>query len=49
LEGTRADVTSYGSGWEVIVRRALFDERPGRPLVGRRTDAAASPQWEQQG
>ena len=39
LEGVRADSRRYGHSWRLIAQRVVRDERPGRPLVGRRTDA----------
>jgi glycerol-3-phosphate acyltransferase PlsY len=39
LEGVTDDVRRYGHGWNLVARRLVRDERPGRPLVGRRTDA----------
>jgi acyl phosphate:glycerol-3-phosphate acyltransferase len=39
LEGVTDDVRRYGSPWRLVLRRLVRDERPGRPLVGRRTDA----------
>ena len=39
LEGVTEDVRRYGHPWRLVVRRLVRDERPGRPLVGRRTDA----------
>ena len=39
LEGVTEDVRRYGPSWRLVLRRLLRDERPGRPLVGRRTDA----------
>jgi glycerol-3-phosphate acyltransferase PlsY len=39
LEGVTHDVRRYGHPWRVVARRLVRDERPGRPLVGRRTDA----------
>ena len=39
LEGVRADVGRYGRSWRMLALRLARDERPGRPLVGRRTDA----------
>lgn len=39
LEGVSTDVRRYGHPWRVVTRRLVRDERPGRPLVGRRTDA----------
>ncbi len=39
LEGVTGDVRRYGHPWRVVGRRLIRDERPGRPLVGRRTDA----------
>ena len=39
LEGVSEDVRRYGPSWRLVARRLVRDERPGRPLVGRRTDA----------
>jgi glycerol-3-phosphate acyltransferase PlsY len=39
LEGVTEDARRYGSSWHLVARRLIRDERPGRPLVGRRTDA----------
>jgi glycerol-3-phosphate acyltransferase PlsY len=39
LEGVTGDVRRYGPSWRMVARRLVRDERPGRPLVGRRTDA----------
>jgi acyl phosphate:glycerol-3-phosphate acyltransferase len=39
LEGVGEDVRRYGPSWRLVARRLVRDERPGRPLVGRRTDA----------
>ncbi len=39
LEGVTGDVRRYGHPWRLVTRRLVRDERPGRPLVGRRTDA----------
>jgi len=39
LEGVTGDVRRYGPSWRLVARRLVRDERPGRPLVGRRTDA----------
>jgi len=39
LEGVTHDVRRYGHPWRLVTRRLVRDERPGRPLVGRRTDA----------
>lgn len=41
LEGIGADAKRYGDLPELAVRRLLLDERPGRPLVGRREDLPA--------
>lgn len=38
LEGLSADFERYGPRWDIVVRRLARDERPGRPLVGRRLD-----------
>jgi len=39
LEGVTTDVRRYGHPWRLVAMRLVRDERPGRPLVGRRTDA----------
>jgi acyl phosphate:glycerol-3-phosphate acyltransferase len=39
LEGVTDDVRRYGNPGRLVARRLIRDERPGRPLVGRRTDA----------
>jgi len=39
LEGVTDDVRRYGHPGRLVARRLIRDERPGRPLVGRRTDA----------
>ena len=39
LEGVSADVRRYGHPRQVVTMRLVRDRRPGRPLVGRRTDA----------
>jgi glycerol-3-phosphate acyltransferase PlsY len=39
LEGVTTDVRRYGHPWQVVAMRLVRDQRPGRPLVGRRTDA----------
>lgn len=41
LEGLTADVQRFGGMPELALRRLLLDERPGRPLVGRREDLPA--------
>lgn len=38
LEGIVADARRYGAPLDLAYRRLVFDERPGRPLVGSRTD-----------
>ena len=38
LEGVRADVHRHGVSWELLAGRLARDQRPGRPLVGRRSD-----------
>lgn len=43
LEGIAADAQRYGDVPELALRRLLLDERPGRPLVGRRDDLPAAP------
>jgi glycerol-3-phosphate acyltransferase PlsY len=42
LEGIFEDVRRYGTPLELAYRRLVFDERPGRSLVGRRTDLTSS-------
>jgi glycerol-3-phosphate acyltransferase PlsY len=39
LEGVLADMRRYDHRWRIVLLRLTRDERPGRPLVGRRTDA----------
>ena len=41
MEGLVDDVRVYGHAWERVYRRLIFDERPGRPLMGPRTDPGA--------
>jgi glycerol-3-phosphate acyltransferase PlsY len=38
LEGVVGDVNHFGKGQHVVLDRVLHDRRPGRPLVGHRTD-----------
>ena len=38
LDGVVGDVNHYGGARHVILDRVLHDRRPGRPLVGHRTD-----------
>lgn len=38
LVGVVGDVNHFGKGQRVILDRVLHDRRPGRPLVGHRTD-----------
>ena len=38
LEGVVGDVNHFGKGQRVLLDRVLHDRRPGRPLVGHRTD-----------
>jgi hypothetical protein len=38
LEGVVGDVNHFGQGRHVVLDRILHDRRPGRPLVGHRTD-----------
>jgi glycerol-3-phosphate acyltransferase PlsY len=38
LEGVVGDVNHFGGARHVILDRVLHDRRPGRPLVGHRTD-----------
>lgn len=37
LEGVVDDTRQFGRPWQLVLRRVVRDERPGRPLVGRRT------------
>jgi len=41
LEGLPHDARTYGHRWRLARNRLLFDQRPGRPLVGPRTDPGA--------
>ncbi len=41
LEGLPHDARTYGHPGRLARRRLIFDERPGRPLMGRRTDPGA--------
>ena len=41
LEGLAADAQRFGGMPELALRRLVLDERPGRPLVGRREDLPA--------
>ena len=41
LEGIADDARRYGDLPELALRRLILDERPGRPLVGRREDLPA--------
>ena len=43
LEGLPDDVRTYGHLWRLIRDRLVFDERPGRPLMGPRTDPGVDP------
>jgi glycerol-3-phosphate acyltransferase PlsY len=43
LEGLPRDARAYGHTWRLVRNRLVFDERPGRPLVGPRTDPGAEP------
>src|SRR5207302_10399615 len=38
LEGLPHDTRTYGHFWRLAWDRLVFDERPGRPLMGPRTD-----------
>jgi glycerol-3-phosphate acyltransferase PlsY len=38
LQGVAGDVENFGQGQHVVLDRVLHDRRPGRPLVGHRTD-----------
>lgn len=44
LEGTVADVRRFGGAAHIVRDRVLHDRRPGRPLVGHRTDVEGPPQ-----
>jgi hypothetical protein len=41
LEGLPRDARIYGHFWRRAYQRLVFDERPGRPLMGPRTDPGA--------
>lgn len=41
LEGLPRDARVYGHFWRRVYQRLVFDERPGRPLMGPRTDPGA--------
>jgi acyl phosphate:glycerol-3-phosphate acyltransferase len=41
LEGLPRDARTYGHFWQRVYQRLVFDERPGRPLMGPRTDPGA--------
>ena len=43
LEGVMGDIAHFGGGHHVIRDRLLHDRRPGRPLVGHRTDPRTAP------
>jgi hypothetical protein len=43
LEGLPRDARVYGHFWRRVYQRLVFDERPGRPLMGPRTDQSADP------
>ena len=43
LEGLPRDARVYGHFWRRVYQRLVFDERPGRPLMGPRTDPGAGP------
>jgi hypothetical protein len=38
LEGLPRDTRVHGHFWRRLYQRLVFDERPGRPLMGPRTD-----------
>lgn len=38
LQGVSRDASHFGGGRRLVVDRVLHDRRPGRPLVGHRTD-----------
>ncbi len=42
LEGLPRDARTYGHFWRRVYQRLVFDERPGRPLMGPRTDPGAN-------
>jgi glycerol-3-phosphate acyltransferase PlsY len=42
LEGLPSDARVYGHFWRRVYQRLVFDERPGRPLMGPRTDPGAA-------
>lgn len=42
LEGLPTDARAYGHFWRRVYQRLVFDERPGRPLMGPRTDPGAT-------
>jgi acyl phosphate:glycerol-3-phosphate acyltransferase len=42
LEGLPSDARVYGHFWRRAYQRLVFDERPGRPLMGPRTDPGAT-------
>ena len=42
LEGLPDDRRAYGHFWRLVWDRLAFDERPGRPLMGPRTDPGAN-------
>lgn len=41
LDGLQRDVSRYGGRRHLVLDRILHDRRPGRPLVGHRTDSQA--------
>lgn len=43
LEGLPDDARTYGHFWRRVYQRLVFDERPGRPLMGPRTDPGVDP------
>jgi len=38
LEGLPRDARAYGHVWRLLRNRLVYDQRPGRPLMGPRTD-----------
>ena len=44
LEGLPDDARAYGHFWRRIYQRLVFDVRPGRPLMGPRTDPGGDAQ-----
>lgn len=43
LEGLPEDTRTYGHFWRRLFERIVLDERPGRPLMGPRTDPGVRP------